>query len=197
MADETKRIQAFVAGRIAALRDAGNEAAVRARLAALRRGVGKAPGSLPELWGETLEGLPEEFYSRDGTPTRAEWAVYTALTLFALHQQGKEVKVHLMSAEGVSLGMAVRRLIRSDEDEARVKRRFDAAVTASSVAEFTHHLRGLVQLLKADEIPLDYPALAADLYLFQLERARDGVRLRWGQDFYRRPAADAPEAAEA
>lgn len=163
------------------------EAAARASLANLRRGLGKAPGALPQLWGLTLEGLPEALLSRDGQPTRAEWAVYTALTLFALHQQGKDLKTECMSREDNSLGKAVRMLASRQEDLPRVKRRFDAAATADSPAEFANHLKGLVQLLKAKEIPLDYPALAEDLFFFQFPGARDGVRLRWGQDFYRVP----------
>lgn len=186
MADETKLIKSFVEKRISSLINAGNEAAVRAKLANLRRGIGKVPGSMPELWEVTLEGLPEVLYSRDGTPTCGEWAVYTALTLFALHQQGNDMKQHPMHKTEASLGMAVRKLVRPEEDDARVKRRFDAVVTSESIQELVHHLRGIVQLLKSDGIPLDYAALAGELYLFQLDGARDNVRLRWGQDFYRR-----------
>lgn len=161
------------------------EAPARAALANLRRGIGKAPGALPQLWGLTLEGLPEGLYSRDGQPTRAEWAVYTALTLYALHQQGQDLKTKCMYRPDSSLGRAVRRLAPTQDDLPRVKRRFDAAATAHSPAECAHHLKGLVQQLRAEDIPLDYPALAEDLYFFQFPGAQDGVRLRWGQDFYR------------
>lgn len=61
----------------------------RAALANLRRGVGRAPGELPELWGSFLADMPEEFFGRGGAPSEAEWAVYLALTLYALHQQGR------------------------------------------------------------------------------------------------------------
>lgn len=185
MAEEAKLVKAFVDGRIAALANSTNESAVRAKLANLRRGIGKAPGSIPQLWDVTLEGMPEELYSKNGTPTRGEWAAYTALTLFALHQQGSDIKRQPMNAQGAALGAAVRRLVRPGEEDARVKRRFDAAVTSESIDELTHHMRGLIQLLKSESIPLDYPALGAELYYFQSDGARDSVRLRWGQDFYR------------
>ncbi|MDO5112102.1 MAG: type I-E CRISPR-associated protein Cse2/CasB [Clostridia bacterium] len=185
MADEMKLVRDFVRKRIGELTHSSNDAAVRAKLARLRRGLGCAPGSMPELWDVTLEGMPEELYSKDGAPTKGEWAAHTALTLFALHQQGKDMKTKPMNAEGASLGASIRRLVKSGEDDARIKRRFDAAVTANSPAEFAHHLRGLVQLLKSENIPLDYPALAAEMVLFQTNGARDSVRLRWGQDFYR------------
>ena len=42
-------------------------------------------------------------------------------------------------------------------------------------------------LLRAEDIGLDYPAFAKDLYLWQMsDDSRDAVRLRWGQDFYYR-----------
>ncbi len=62
----------------------------RAELAELRRGVGRQPGDLPALWGALLADMPEQLQGSNG-PSKAEWAVYTALTLFALHQQGKPV----------------------------------------------------------------------------------------------------------
>ena len=48
-----------------------------------------------------------------------------------------------------------------------------------------NHLRGLIQLLRSKEIPLDYVDLAGDLYEFQMPGGAARVRLRWGQDFYR------------
>lgn len=185
MADELRQVQNFVSHRVKELTNSKNDPWVRATLAELRRGIGKPPGSVPQLWNVTLSGMPEELYSRDGTPTRGEWAAYIALTMFALHQQGKDTLKQSMNAEGVSLGTAVKRLVRSDEGEERVKRRFDSAITSDSPEELAHHLRGLVQLLRSEDIPLDYGRLAADLYLFFTDSTRDKVKLRWGQDFYR------------
>jgi CRISPR system Cascade subunit CasB len=142
------------------------------------------PGSMPELWDITMKDLPEVLVGKGDNPSYGEWAVYTTLTLFALHQQGKDLKSQCMNQDGMSLGIAVRNLIQTSEDENRVKRRFDAAATSDSVEEFSHHLRGLIQLLKAENIPLDYPKLTEDLYRFQFPEARDNVRLQWGREFY-------------
>ncbi|MEG2950516.1 MAG: type I-E CRISPR-associated protein Cse2/CasB [Clostridia bacterium] len=163
-----------------------------AALAKLRRGIGRAPGEMPELWEATLQGLPEELLSKNGQPTRGEWASYTALTLFALHQQGKDMQSDLMSQSGVGLGKAIRKLVRSKDDEERVKRRFDACATSADIVELSNHLRGMVQLLKAAGIALDYPALAKDLYLYQFPPYQSSVRLRWGQDYYLFEKAEEP-----
>ncbi len=184
MNDEAKQAGRFVKYKINRLSESTNENAVRAMLAKLRRGIGKVPGSTPELWEITLNGLPEALLGRGGEPSRGEWAVHTSLTLFALHQQGIDLKKQCMSKDGEPFGSSVRKLI-TDDEETRIKRRFDAAATADSLEEISHHLRGLIQLLKAQDIPLDYPALTEDLYWFQFPEARDSVRLRWGRDFYR------------
>ena len=185
MADGGRLVKGFVKHKIIKLTESKNESEVRATLARLRRGAGKAPGSMPELWGVTMEGMPEELVSDSESPTYGEWAAHTALTLYALHQQGKDIKGQCMHMEGAALGTSLRKLIKDEADEVRVKRRFDAAATSEDLGEISHHLRGLIHLLKAQGFPLDYPALAEDLYRFQNPEARDSVRLKWGREFYR------------
>jgi len=187
MKEEAKQVRFYVTQQLAKMTANSNESATRGMLANLRRGIGEIPGSVPALWEITFNGLPEMLCGTDSSPSKAEWSVHTALTLYALHQQGKDIKEHPMNKKGASLGKALRSLVRSEEDEKRVKRRFDAAATSDSLEEFSHHLRGLVQLLKGQNIPLDYPALAEDLYWFQNPDQRDLVRLGWGRDYYRVP----------
>lgn len=157
---------------------------LRAALAELRRGVGKKPGDIPQLWGYFLQDMPEEFFGNK-EPSKAEWAIYTALTLFALHQQGKDPKTDCMYKEGCSFGTAVNRLVHDEDERERVARRFYAVATASSMEELSHHMRGIIQLLRGEGIPIDYPMLAADLYRYQFNSLVSNVRLKWGQDFYR------------
>lgn len=186
MVEKAKQAKAFVQRKISWLTGSNNESATRASLARLRRGIGKTPGSMPELWETTLKDLSPNLMGDGEAPSRVEWAVHTALTLYALHQQGKDLKLQCMSQKGESLGTALRKLIGNDEEvEKRIKRRFDATLTAASMEELSHHLRGLIQLLKAKSLPMDYPALTEDLYWLQFPSANDSVRLRWGRDFYR------------
>ena len=155
----------------------------KAMLANLRRGIGKTPGELPELWGAFLNEMPSELYGNSGMPSEGEWAVYIALTLFALHQQGNAEPVH---CEKVSLGTAAARLMNetTEEERGRILRRFGPVVTAKSMQELSHHLRGLIQLCKAKGVRLDYVQLAGDIYRFQFLESRKEVQLSWGQDFY-------------
>lgn len=163
----------------------------RAMLAKLRRGIGKQPGDLPELFEIVLRDLSEELYGKGNEPSYSEWAIYTALTLFALHQQGKDHPMSVVGKSednntGNSLGAAVGYLVKRDRDrEPAIKRRFDAVTTANEFTEFAHHARGLIQLLRAEDIALDYPCFAEDLFWYQFDEMRNRVRLRWGEDYYR------------
>lgn len=190
----------YVGQQIYALLNNGNEAEVRAALARLRRGVGKAPGSMPEPWAYTMDGLPEALQGRPGQTSNGEWAVHIAMTLFALHQQGKDPKRMPMHMPEVQMGKAAGRLVRIEEDDLeRVKRRFDAVITSDSVDELATHLRGLIQIMRAQDppVPLDYVALAQDLYGYQNPERRDDIRLNWGRDFYGQVSANRRhEAAE-
>lgn len=152
-------------------------------LAELRRGIGKKPGELPQLWGYFLESMPENFYG-DKEPSRAEWAIYTVLTLYALHQQGKSLETDVMYQEGQTFGKAVANLVHNENDKERVIRRFNTIATAASIEETVHYLRGMIQLLRNENIGLDYPALAGNIFLYQFPEFSSQVRLKWGQDFY-------------
>lgn len=185
--DVSKTVSNYTAHRIARIMSLP-DAPRRAALAELRRGIGSAPGAIPALWGELLMTWESYFkddaasYVKDG-PTYEEWAVYTALTLFAMHQQGSGQSMHV---QGLRFGTAVGCLVKGQEDIERVLHRFNPAATASDMAEAAHYLRGLIQILRAESIGLDYADLASDLYRYQLSaESADKVRLKWGRDFYR------------
>ena len=190
MSSKTQNVGHSVEYRLKRIVNSSSDGVVKASLANLRRGIGTAPGDIPELWELFLQDLPEEMLSRSGVPTHAQWAVYIALTLFALHQQGKDLQKESMYRQENGLGKAVTCLIHGEDDKTRIQRRFNVLATSADIQELAHHLRGMIQLLRSEGIPLDYPELAKDLYLYQNEDYRSQVRLRWGQDFYRRKTTE-------
>ncbi len=176
----------FVWKKINTLRTSANDAKVRATLAKFRHCIGEKPGSDPDVWAETLGNLPEDLHSPNTDASKGEWAIHIAMTMFAMHQQGSDIQSDCMHRDKYTLGRAIKMLAdRKGEGGAEsIKRRFNATVTSESIEEFAHHLRSMIQLLKAESIPLDYKQLTRELYLFQNPDNRDGLRLRWGQDFY-------------
>ena len=190
MAAAGKDVRAFAAKALMRLLKSSDASSQKASLANLRRGVGHVPGEIPQLWGEYLREMPEEMYGRYGQPSREEWAIYTALTLFALHQQGRDPTAEPMHSQGNSIGTSAALLIDDEDIEnreetmKRILRKLNAATTANSVDALAHYLRSLVQLLRTQGIPLDYVTLAGDIYDYQFPERINAVRLRWGQDFY-------------
>ena len=172
-----------VDGRVTSLqrRYLANSSEGRALVAQLRHAVTKEPGADPAVWEITVGSLPGAAPTSDA-PTRAERASHAALTLYATHQQSRTEAMH---TPGVGLGTAVRRLGLASGAEEAVRRRFDAAATATTFAETVHHLRGLVTQLRSARIGLDYGRLADDLDQLQQPDGPDKVRLRWARQYYR------------
>lgn len=160
-------------------------AAVR-DLAALRKDIGHQPGDNAHTWEHTLGVVPEHLVGKGYHPTAAERAGHAAMTLFALHQQGRFQQMH---KSGVGFGEAVRELSRrherNDGSSEAVQRRFRTLLSAGSWGATLHHLRGLVSQFRAEQIPLDYGQLAGDLVHLQSPDRAAGVRLTWGRQFHR------------
>ena len=156
----TKQLSEFVSWRIQWLSSMTRESQVKAMLANLRRGVGKTPGELPELWGTLFQNFPKALNEKASEiePSKAEWAAYLSLTLYALHQQGHDIEKENMQRDGVGLGTAVRRLVPEGEAEenSSIFSRFQTLATSSDIKELAHHLRGIIQLLNQGKIGLDY-----------------------------------------
>lgn len=170
----------YVASKIEYIRSISDTGAGRGIMANLRHGIGKKVGELPELWGMVFEGIPDELTGyREAS--NAEWAVYTALTLYALHQQGKEECMH---DKNTSLGTASAHLVENDDDMGRILNRLNLVATSVSQEDLAYHLRSVVQLLKSKSISLDYARLAKELYLFHRQETADYIKLSWGRDFY-------------
>ena len=159
----------------------------RGELAALRRGVSRSPGELPEIWELTRVEVPD---GAGDAPTWEEIAVHTAMTLYAVHQQSR---TEHMFSPGVGLGSAARRLIGPpDEENPSARARFNALVTSTTVAELRHHLRGFVSLLRARGFALDHAMLADDVLRFQQPGGAKQVRLTWARQYYSLPAESQP-----
>lgn len=179
----------YVASRITVLQKGylcGNPQASRG-LAQLRRAVGRGPGATPEVWSLEFESLPEPLVGKGPAPSRGEWSVHVALTLYALHQQSQSGPMCVSGAEH-GFGSAVRQLViarhgRDDSDKAEMPHRFAAMVTSQSMGELAHYARQIVEQLRREGIPVDYPRFARELYLFQSDDTKNRACLAWARGF--------------
>ena len=183
----TERVSSVVDKKVRRLQNGyrNNQSAAVAALARLRRGLGKPAGSVLDILefthADELAGTTDE-------PTFGETAAHLCLTLYALHQQSQSQPMH---QSGHPLGRSIRALIPTSLGENytghSVAKRFAMLGTADSAEELVHHLRGMVQLLRTNGVPLDYGQLAVDLVGWQAPGRRAQVRLRWGRDFHHTP----------
>lgn len=152
-----------------------------AQLAALRRGLSREPGSVPELWPYYRVIVPDKEAAR-GNPGPRLTAEHAALTLFGIHQQSQKEPMHKPE---MPLGTALRALRKHERNSAAaVDRRVNAMATATDVTELIAHLRGLVTRLRGIKQPLDYTQLVEDIHAWQEPDRRSRVRRRWGSQYY-------------
>jgi len=165
-----------------------------ATLAKLRRGAGKPIEAVPELVRLTLDHrFYEAFPVEDPRTDAAEAAAHEALTLYALHQQSKRDRG--MHRRGSGLGGAVRRLMPGGEIDEPLRKRFVQAGSAADHATRLDRLRGIVSLLRAEDIPLDYGLLADQLHDARTPAGAARVRRAWGRGFQAHRTARADDAS--
>lgn len=149
----------------------------RAALAALRRGLGKQPGTAPEMfpylapWTQDAYGWREE-------------SMYLVASLFALHP----VSWHPPQEERhrTNLGASLLRASRDGSHEG-IERRF-VAMLSSRRDDLPEHLRHAVSLCKAHEVPIHWLRLLWDVRAWDREDHR--VQRDWARGFWQKPQAE-------
>jgi len=145
----------------------------RAALAALRRGLGKPPGTAPELFPYVVPLLP-------ANPSPAlERASYLVAALFALHPVNWERPAD--DARSTDLGASFRLLALRSSNSAGVERRFVHLLLAHE-EELPVHLRHCIGLFKANDVPVDWARLLRDLPWW--DREDRAVQRRWARSYY-------------
>lgn len=154
----------------------------KALLAALRHSAGKGLEESREIWPIFFRYIPEEKLGYGGNVTTFENAVFNAVQLYAIHQQGKERSVH--SKEKKSFAEVLRSI--RGEDSTAMDRRFNTMVYSESIEEFSYHSRQLLKILKSrnKEATVNYAQLASDLYWYQMGY-ENRVRLSWARTYYK------------
>lgn len=147
----------------------------RGALAALRRVLGRDLGDVPAADRVILPWVPPT------TSDRRAKAWYLVAGLFASHP--------MSDTAGGSFAWSFRRFCEA-HPRSSLEQRFQALLQAH-VDEMPDHLRRLVQLLRAANIPVDWVRLLRDVKAWNDPERR--VQRRWARDFW----AVAPTVAKA
>ncbi len=145
----------------------------RAALAHLRRGLGRPPGTVVDMFPYVARWVPPE------APRAVEETHYLVAAFFASHP-----------APGGTgnLGDCFRRVVRDDERSApAVERRF-AALLAAHPDDLDFYLRQAVSFLRTKEMPIDWHQLYQDVRWWGDPAKR--VQRNWARSFWGH-AADA------
>lgn len=133
----------------------------RAALAALRRGLGRPPGTVAETYPYVVPYLPdpETFPGSRRQYERFERAAFMVASLFASHHeaQWEPVDGGRSNNFGASWGLLARR-----RSAAAVERRFMALLRCRE-NEIFDHLRHGVNLMRSEQVPVDWQRLLLDL----------------------------------
>lgn len=165
----------------------------RSALAALRRGLGKQPGTVPETYPYVVSFLPQA--PRSPEDRRREWVYFVVASLYAWHpltcKGGPDPRHNL----GRSLAEYASKLTgRAPAGETSLDHRFQALLNARP-EELPTRLREAIGLLRSGEIPVDWAVLIADLMNWQLPSRE--VQRRWARAFWGgRPREQTSEEGE-
>jgi CRISPR system Cascade subunit CasB len=142
----------------------------RAALAALRRGLGRPPGTVPDMYRYVVPWLPDE------APPWREDAYYLIAALFAYHP--KE------GGRG-NMGNHFARTRDPQGDNTAIERRF-TTLLAAHPDDLDDYLRQAVSFLKSEEVPINWHQLLSDVMAWgHPERY---VQQRWARGFWGRAA---------
>jgi CRISPR system Cascade subunit CasB len=145
----------------------------RGALAALRRGLGHAPGTVAAMYPYV-----EPYLRADATRWRTD-ACYIVASLFASHpldwRSGDD------DARASNFGASFARLRARMTSSEGAERRF-MALLGCHREELAHHLRSAVSLLKSQDVPIDWEQLLRDIQWWDGNERR--VQRAWANAFW-------------
>lgn len=142
----------------------------RAMLAALRRGLGQPPGTVPDAYRYVVPWLA------DDTPPWREAAYYLIAALFAYHPAPGGVG---------NMGNHFARTRTPGWDDTAIERRF-TALLAAHPDDLDLYLRQAISFLRSKEVPVNWHQLLTDV--LDWGHPDRYVQRRWARAFWNRSA---------
>lgn len=151
----------------------------RGALAALRRGLGQPPGTIPDMFPYVVRRLPDS--ARPGS--WEERCYYLIASLFAYHPA--------IASDGNLGSHFAHTLDRQNPDRNEATERRFAILLTAHPDDLHFHLRQAVSFLRSkDETPINWHQLMWDLRDWGYADRRTTVQKRWAAQFWRRQAGN-------
>jgi CRISPR system Cascade subunit CasB len=144
----------------------------RAALAALRRGLGQAPGTVADMYRYVVPWLP------DDAPPWREDAYYLVAALFAYHPD---------TGGTGNVGRHFAHTRDPQGDDTAIERRF-TALLAAHPDDLGFYLRQAISFLKSKEVPVNWHQLLPDLLSWG--HPKRYVQKAWARAFWGRPTQE-------
>jgi len=163
--------------------DGKGAASARAALAGLRRGRGKVPGTVVEMYSLVVPEL------RQAKPWEQQaWVDETYFLIAALFAGHRFSREHDIERPPPNLGASLRKFVEDEEEKHHpvgesTGKRF-AALLECDRNELPVHLRHAVNLL--NDTPIDWATLLDDILRWDAEKR---TQLRWAKAYWYRPPA--------
>lgn len=172
-----------------------------AELAALRAAASLEAHQAHRIWPLLARYWSAPMIDKRGEITAEILAIYTAVRLYAIYQQGKYNPatrrllpvVGLEDQDGQSLMAVLAEVRQVEKIRAGLDRRMTHLLAAPNLSFVDNSLVRLIRIVKAQErtFKIDYPAIASDLWFFQKGYASaNRIRFKWGSEYYYRQSKD-------
>lgn len=159
-------------------------------LAGLRAGKDVTSQRARIFWPVMMENLSSE-YLASNEPTFEENAVYSAVRLYAIHQQGNDELVYASGKEeGNAFFEALKKVRISKQqnniDTKSLDRRIQLLLATTNFGSLVNSLVQIEKIGKASGFnKVDYSQLAQDLLYFQYSYENaNKVLLKWGREYF-------------
>jgi CRISPR system Cascade subunit CasB len=151
----------------------------RAALAALRRGLGKPPGTVTEMHPIVVPMLPKNASAED------EEVFYLIAALFSLHQMNWHPAAEEKGRTNFGASFARLRTSLGGERSGSIKSSIESRFVAllnSHRDDLPEHLRHAVALLRSHDLPVDWAGLMRDIRDWDRDDRR--VQRVWSRAFW-------------
>lgn len=159
-------------------------------LAGLRAGKDVTSQRAHIFWPVMMENLSSEYLASNG-PTFEENAVYSAVKLYAIHQQGNDELVYASKKEEGNAFFEALKKVRISKQQNNIDtksfdRRIQLLLATTNFGSLVNSLAQIEKIGKTNGFnKVDYSQLAQDLLYFQYSYENaNKVLLKWGREYF-------------